>query len=214
MDDAGTNITGVLLAGGSARRMGGCDKCLLPLRSRPILDHIIAVARPQVSQLLINSNSEWGLFQRYDLPVLRDSIPGRRGPLAGVLAAMQWMDVQPAEAGCGRWLASFPTDSPFFPADLVQRLRKAADSEGADIAYAASRYGRSPLFALWSLDLKDAIEASLVAEDNRVSDFINSHRSVMVDFAADSYDPFFNINTVEDLRSARMIVEEFRPSAF
>src|SRR5690606_10784033 len=116
--------------------------------------------------------------------------------------------------GCGRWLASFPTDSPFFPADLVQRLRKAADSEGADIAYAASRYGRSPLFALWSLDLKDAIEASLVAEDNRVSDFINSHRSVMVDFAADSYDPFFNINTVEDLRSARMIVEEFRPSAF
>lgn len=136
-------ITGVLLAGGAARRMGGCDKSLLPLDKKPILDHVIARAQPQVGQLILNTDSDPALFSRYSLPVIQDSIRGFAEPLAGILAAMEWVHAQPEEPEF-RWLASFPADSPFFPEGLVQRLFAAADKDRTKIAYAASGGRRSP----------------------------------------------------------------------
>lgn len=200
-------ITGVLLAGGSARRMGGCDKCLLPIDERPMLDHIIARARPQVDHLLLNTNSDAALFHRYDIPVIKDTVAGLAGPLAGLLAAMEWMQLQPAEGGVGKWLASFPTDSPFFPRDLVERLLKAARADHAELAIAVGKNGRSPLFALWSVDLREALSNALKQKAYRVGNFVDSRRWVAVEFPTEAYDPFFNINTVEDLKTAREIVE-------
>lgn len=197
------NIVGVLLAGGSARRMGGCDKCLLPLDHRPILDHVIARAEPQVGQLLLSTNSSAALFSRYEIPVLHDTVPGFAGPLAGILAAMQWVRAQP-DKRC-HWLASFPTDSPFFPEDLVKQLLAAARDTDVELVYAASSQ-KSPLFALWSMEVMDDLAQQLERKERKVGNFIDRHRCAVLQFSGDSRDPFFNINTVEDLKAARELV--------
>lgn len=203
------NIPGVLLAGGSARRMGGCDKSLLPLDHKPILDHVIARAQPQIGQLLINTNSDSALFSRYGLPIIHDTTPGFAGPLAGIAAAMEWLRAQPTEPAepAQLWLASFPADSPFFPEDLVQRLLQTALESKVEIACAASHNRLSPLFALWSTDLLDDLNAQLSKKERKVGAFLERHRYSVVHFDCESLDPFFNINTVEDLKAARHLIE-------
>lgn len=195
------NIIGVLLAGGGARRMGGCDKCLLPLDSKPILEHVIERAKPQVGRLLLSTNSEAALFSRYGLPIVHDTVPGSAGPLAGVLAAMEWTQTQADQDY--RWLASFPADSPFFPSDLPSRLFHVLEKNKAQIACAASGGRRSPLFALWSMDLMDDLAEALARKERKVGHFLERHRCEVLNIDSASRDPFFNINTVEDLKAAR-----------
>lgn len=197
------NTLGVLLAGGSARRMGGCDKSLLPLDEKPILAHVIERAKPQVHQLILNTNSDATLFSRFELPILPDSLPGYAGPLAGVLTAMEWSQTQTAQDY--RWLASFPADSPFFPEDLVGRLCQVLEKNDAEIACAASGGRRSPLFALWSMTLVDDLKQALARKEYKVGQFLEQHRSAVLHVDAGTIDPFFNINTVEDLKEARQL---------
>lgn len=142
---AAGDIAGVLLAGGLARRMGGGDKPLKMLGGRPILDHVIRRAQPQVSDLLLNVNGDAARFASYGLPMAGDVIDGHAGPLAGILTGMEWAAQHHPQAA---WLASFATDAPFFPEDLVTRLRAAITAEDADMACAMSAGRTHPVFAL------------------------------------------------------------------
>ena len=143
-------VAGVLMAGGQSRRMGGGDKCLRALAGKPILAHVIARARPQVGPLLLNANGDPARFAGFGLPVVADVVGDFAGPLAGVLTGLEWAAAQAPEPA---WLASFATDAPFLPADLVARMADAVEAEGADMACAASNGRDHPVFGLWPLGL-------------------------------------------------------------
>jgi molybdenum cofactor guanylyltransferase len=204
-------VLGVLLAGGQARRMGGGDKCLLPLGGRPILAHVIERAAPQVDTLLINANGDPGRFDAFGLPVAADAVPGFAGPLAGVLTGMLWArDHRPDLA----WVASFATDTPFFPGDLVRRLLDAAHRDGADLACAASGGRAHPVFGLWPIRLADDLERAMAEDDIRKVDLWTArHRLIQVDFASEPFDPFFNTNRPDDLAAAERLLARGSGSA-
>lgn len=194
---------GVLLAGGTARRMGGGEKCLLRLGDKTVLDQVIARALPQVDSLLLNTNSEASRFTSYRLPLVPDTVPGFPGPLAGILAAMEWLRDREPEV---KWLSSFPADSPFFSGDVVNRLMRRIRESGAPVACAASRGRRSPLFALWSIALLDDLSQQLQKEERKVESFQDRHQCQAVLFDHHPVDPFYNINTAEDLEAARTLI--------
>ncbi len=192
------DVAGVLLAGGRARRMGGGDKCLRELAGQTLLARVIARAAPQVGPLVINANGDPARFAAYGLPVAPDSIEGFAGPLAGVLSGMDWAADNAPDCP---WIATFATDAPFFPMDMVARLRAA--TEGADMACAASGGRAHPVFGLWPVRLRDALRRAMTEEDIRKVDVWTArYRLAQVDFAAHPIDPFFNANRPEDLAKA------------
>lgn len=198
------DVVGLLLAGGLARRMGGGDKCLVPLAGRPLLAWVVERVRPQVGTLLVNANGEPGRFAGFGLPVVPDSVPGFAGPLAGILAGLDWAAANAPDAA---WVASVATDTPFFPPDLVARLRDAAERQGTDIAVAASAGRTHPVFALWPVRLADALRHALVGEGVRKIDLWTARYGVAtIEFPADPYDPFFNLNTPGDVAEAERLV--------
>lgn len=197
-------VVGVILAGGLARRMGGGDKGLLPLGGRSLLDHVIARARPQVATLVLNANGDPARFAAFGLPVVADSVEGFAGPLAGVLAGMDWALAQVPGA---RWIATFASDTPFFPLDLVTRLQDAVLREGAVLACASSAGRPHPVFGLWPIDLRDALEHAMRQEGLRKIDlFTARYRLAVVDWPAEPVDPFFNANRPEDLARAEELL--------
>lgn len=198
------SVVGVILAGGLARRMGGGDKCLLPLVGKTLLQRTIDRAQPQVGQLLLNANGNSLRFARTRLPVIADAYPNNPGPLAGIHAALQWMHDKAPQT---EWLVSFASDTPFFPTDLVARLVSAAKEQQAAIAVARTSRGLQPVFALWHRSLRDTMDITLQQEHRpRLQDWIQQQSWVAVDFTADSYDPFFNINAPQDLYAAEEMV--------
>lgn len=198
------HILGVVLAGGLARRFGGGDKCLIELDGKPLLDHVIARAAPQVDRLLLNANGDPARFQAYGLDVVADVVEGFAGPLAGVLTAMEWArDHAPDVA----WVASFAADAPLVPADVVARLLAAMTEQGADMACAMSDGRTHPVMALWPVSIAKALRAALVDEDLRKIDrFTARYKTVHVDFPFTDVDPFLNINTPEDLTQASALM--------
>ena len=195
-------VVGVLLAGGQARRMGGGDKCLRPLGGRTILEHVIARARPQVAALVLNANGDPVRFARFGLPVAADVVEGFAGPLAGVLTGMAWARAN--RPGCA-WIATIATDTPFFPEDLVARMREAV--AGADLACARSNGRAHPVFGLWPVRLADDLRRAMVDEEIRKVDVWTArYRLAEVDFAAEPFDPFFNANRPEDLAEAERLL--------
>jgi molybdopterin-guanine dinucleotide biosynthesis protein A len=195
---------GLLLAGGRARRMGGGDKCMLLLGGRPLLARQIDRARPQVRRLLLNANGDPARFAAFGLPVVADSVAGFAGPLAGVLAGMEWAE---ASARDLPWVLSIASDTPFFPSDLAERLLSAATTQQADIAVAASGGRPHPVFALWPKHLAAELRHALVDEAMRKIDaWTARYRTVVVEFPATRCDPFFNVNTPQDLAEAERIL--------
>jgi molybdopterin-guanine dinucleotide biosynthesis protein A len=196
-------IAGVLLAGGQSRRMGGGDKCLLSLGGKPILAHAIERARPQVAALALNANGDAARFAAFGLPVVPDGIEGFVGPLAGVLAGLDWAVA--AVPGVTH-VASFATDAPFLPRDLVPRLVAALDGRH-ELAAAASRGRTHPVFGLWPTTIRDALRRALVDEGVRKVDrFTERYRLAVVDFPVAEVDPFFNTNHQDDLEAARLLL--------
>jgi molybdopterin-guanine dinucleotide biosynthesis protein A len=188
---------GVILAGGKATRMGGGDKGLLPLSEGTILDHVIARLSPQVAGMAINANGEAERFAGLGLPVLPDSIADYPGPLAGVLAGLDWAVGQGAES-----VVSVAADTPFFPHDLVWRLQVAAKDMEHPLALAATPDGRQPTFGLWPVALRDDLRAALQEGLRKVVMWTDRHggREALFDEAGE---PFFNVNTPEDLDKAQ-----------
>jgi molybdopterin-guanine dinucleotide biosynthesis protein A len=196
-------VVGLLLAGGQSRRMGGGDKCLRLLGGETILARIVARVRPQVCKLILNANGDPARFAPYGLPVVADSVEGFAGPLAGVLAGLDWTA---ANAPDCPWVASVPTDAPFLPADLVARLRAAVE-EGADLACAASGGQSHPVVGLWPVRLRDDLRHALVAEQlHKVDIWTARHRLATVEFPVADIDPFFNTNRPEDLAEAERLL--------
>ncbi len=200
------SLCGVLLAGGLARRMGGGDKPLMALNGRPLLAHAIARLAPQCAHLAINANGDPARFADYGLPVVADSVEGYAGPLAGVLAGM---DYAAAHWPQTRWLLSTPADTPFPPADLVIQLKSALERAGASIAVAASGGRMHHAIALWDISLRGDLRAALTQENERkVSAFIARYAHVTVDWPVAPYDPFFNVNRPEDIPQAAAIAAQ------
>src|ERR1700688_1595187 len=197
-------IAGVVLAGGLSRRMGGGDKCLRPLAGRTILARIIERVLPQVDGLLLNANGDAARFVASGLPVRSDVVAGFPGPLAGVLTGMAWAREYMPQAS---WLASFASDAPFLPRDLVARLGAARAANAAEIACARSGGQSHPVFALWPLDLMDDLRRALVEEGIRKVDVWTAcYKLVEVEFACEPVDPFFNTNRPEDLAEAELLL--------
>jgi len=194
------DVAGVILAGGEARRMGGGDKCLKELNGRTLLNHIFERIKPQVSEVLINANGDPARFASFDAPVSADSITGGQGPLAGILTGMEWIaDHHPGM----EWIATFPGDAPFVPATFVQDCFAVAESEGAEIVCARSNGRTHPVCALWKVSLAYDLRRAMTKEEVRKIDlWTPRHRLSHCDFATDPIDPFFNINTPEDLAEA------------
>jgi len=201
----GSPVCGVLLAGGLARRMGGGDKALRPLGGRPLLAHVRDRAAPQVDSLVLNANGDPGRFAAYGLPVVADGVAGFPGPLAGVLAGLDWAAEALPEC---RWVASFACDAPFLPRDLVMRFLEAVAGEGADLACAASRGRRHPVVGLWPVALRDSLRVALAEQGLRkVESWTGRYRVAEVTFPdvatpAGPLDPFFNANAPDDLAAA------------
>jgi molybdopterin-guanine dinucleotide biosynthesis protein A len=199
MTDTVPSVVGLLLAGGQSRRMGGGDKCLRLLGGETILARIIARVRPQVRRLALNANGDPTRFAAYRLPVIADRVEGFAGPLAGVLAGLDWAA---ANAPDCPWVASVPTDAPFLPADLVARLQAAVE-QGADLACAASGGQAHPVVGLWPVRLRDDLRHALTAEQiHKVDIWTARYRVATVEFPIVDVDPFFNANRPEDLAEA------------
>jgi molybdopterin-guanine dinucleotide biosynthesis protein A len=201
MSAAKGSIAGIVLAGGQARRLGG-DKALRLLGGQPLLAHVIARARPQVAALALSANGDPARYASFGLPVLGDTLPGFAGPLAGILAGMEW-----AASGGADLIASFPCDAPFFPSDLVARLALARAEAGAAIACAASGERLQPVFALWPVALRTALRDAIVDGGVRKVDaWAGRQGLVTVPFPTVPFDPFFNINTPADLAAAETLL--------
>ena len=182
--------------------MGGGDKNLKLLGGRPVLEHVIERVRPQVTQLALNANGDPARFAEYGLPVVPDSIEGFAGPLAVVLAGLDWAAEAVPECG---WLLSAPTDAPFLPADLAEALLLAAKA-GADLAVAASGGRAHPVAALWAASLRDPLRAALEGGVRKVEDFTRDYRVRTVAFPTEPVDPFFNLNRPQDLEEAERLL--------
>lgn len=191
-----TALAAVILAGGLSSRMGGGDKGLLPLGSGTVLQAVIDRIAPQVGRLAINANGDPGRFVRFGAVVLPDGLAGFPGPLAGILAAMDWAASQGAT-----WVVTVPSDTPFVPFDLVSQLVWAAKG-GAPVVIAATGNRLHPTCGLWPVQLRDDLAATLARAERRVRDFADRHGAAVVSFPPGPPDPFFNINTPADLALA------------
>jgi len=194
---------GVLLAGGLSRRMGGGDKCLRARGGRPMLAHIIERAQPQVSTLIINANGDPARFASFGLPVAADVIEGFAGPLAGVLTGMEWAARNRPDAA---WLATFATDAPFFPRDLVARLHDAVARAKADMACARSDGQDHPVFGLWPVRLRGELRRAMEEGVRKVDLWTARYKLAVAEFPAAPFDPFFNANRPEDLAEAERLL--------
>ncbi len=194
---------GVILAGGRATRMGGADKALIALGGTPMLAHVTRRLGPQVEALAINAAGDAGRFAGFALPVLADPVPDQPGPLAGVLAGMIWAAAQGASH-----VVTAATDTPFLPDDLVSRLAQAASTADAPIALAESAGRLHPTFGLWSVTLAGELALALEAGTRRVGAWALDQGAVRAPFPDRPQDPFFNINTPDDLVAAERILTE------
>jgi len=200
-------VVGVLLAGGRSSRMGGGDKCLRPLGGEPILTRIIDRLGPQVSEIVLNANGDASRFAAFGLPAVEDSIAGFNGPLAGVLAGIEWVTANRPRTD---YVVTVATDTPFFPTDLVQRFLAEAN-DAFKFLVAQSAEGTHPVVGLWPVKLAAELKASLERGDRKVTSWVRDHGAVdvffpPVDVGGTQVDPFFNINKPEDLAAAEALI--------
>jgi len=197
---------GVILAGGLATRMGGGDKGLLPLGRGTLLSHVIDRLEPQVAGLALNANGDPERFARLGLPVLADSIEGFAGPLAGVLAGLDWAAGQGADT-----IVTAAADTPFFPPDLVPQLLLKSEGMKHPLVLAATPdekrgHVRHPTFGLWPVALRDDLRTALQGGLRKVVLWTEKHQGREAVFPVTTIDPFFNVNTPEDLKQAEALL--------
>ena len=198
-----SKIPGVLLAGGLARRMGGGDKPMRMIAGRTILERVIARLAPQCDGLILNANGDPARFAAFGLPVIPDSVADFPGPLAGILAGLDWMAKHRPDV---EWMLSAAADCPFLPRDLAERLSEALIKENAQLAVATSDGQSHPVIGLWRVALRDELRHALVKEDIRKIDrWTARYPLATVTWPTTPLDPFFNANTVEDIAEAERL---------
>jgi molybdenum cofactor guanylyltransferase len=192
-----------VLAGGLARRMGGGDKARIEIGGVSILDRVLATLSAHCPRIVINANGDPARFEDTGLPVVPDNVEGHPGPLAGVLAGLDWLAGQ--KLGI-EWMVSVPGDCPFLPDDLVERLHSARRQAGVPLACARSGEWRHPVVALWPVALREDLRKALVEDDIRKIELWTARHGVAtVDWPADPVDPFLNVNTPEDVARAEQM---------
>jgi molybdopterin-guanine dinucleotide biosynthesis protein A len=196
-------IPGVLLAGGLARRMGGGDKPMREIAGRTILERVIACLAPQCDGLILNANGDPARFAVFGLPVIADTVGDFPGPLAGILAALDWAAANRPDV---KFMLSAAADCPFLPRDLVSRLYQSLTEEDAQLAVAASGDQSHPVIGLWSVALREELRHALVVEDVRKIDrWTARYRLATVTWPTEPLDPFFNANTMDDIAEAERL---------
>jgi molybdopterin-guanine dinucleotide biosynthesis protein A len=191
---------GLVLAGGLARRMGGGDKALIRIGNETILQRTLARLTPQVASIVLNANGDRARFAEFGLPVVADSVPDFAGPLAGILAGLDWLAANKPRT---EWMVSVPGDCPFLPRDLVAKLHAARISNGKLLACAHSGDWRHPVAALWHVGLRDDLRHAITVEDLRkIEVWTARHGVALADWPIEPVDPFFNVNTPEDVATA------------
>ena len=195
---------GVILAGGQATRMGGGDKGLLRIGGDTLMGHVIARLDPQVANLAINANGDPARFASLRLPILPDSIDGFAGPLAGVLAGLDWAATQGADT-----IVTAAADTPFFPCDLVPMLQLASEGMTHPLVLAATPdpergQARHPTFGLWPVTLREDLRAALKDGVRKVVQWSDRHQGRLASFPDEA--AFFNVNTPDDLTRAKAML--------
>ncbi len=194
---------GLVLAGGLARRMGGGDKARIRIGGRTILERVQARFAPQCAAVILNANGDPARFADTGLTVVPDSVPGFAGPLAGILAGLDWAATHHADIAD---VASVPGDCPFLPQDLVARLAAARVQAGVPLACARSGDWRHPVVGLWPVALRENLRHALIDEDlHKIEIWTARHGIVTVDWPTTPVDPFFNVNTPEDAAAAEQM---------
>jgi molybdopterin-guanine dinucleotide biosynthesis protein A len=193
MTNANADVTGVVLAGGQGRRMGGVDKGLVDLAGAPMVAHVLARLAPQVDDVLINANQNLDRYRAFGHPVVEDAVGGFAGPLAGLHVGLT--------CASSKFVVTVPCDSPFLPLDLVHRLRAALDREDAQLAVAKTFDQPHPVFALVRRDVLPDLAAFLAAGGRKIDAWYAALRVVEVAFD-DEADAFRNINTADELAAA------------
>ena len=196
----------VILAGGLARRMGGGHKSMLQIDGVPMLDHVIQRLKPQVSQIALNVNGDTSKFSAYNLPTFADTIPGFLGPLAGILSGLRW--AQNLNSDC---LISVAADTPFFPENLVEKLANyTADmNEPLALAFTRDEKGkvlRHPTFGIWPVSLADNLENALLKGLRKIVLWVDQNDGRGVEFDQCLFNPFFNVNSPDDLAEAERLI--------
>ncbi|MGB0505830.1 MAG: molybdenum cofactor guanylyltransferase MobA [Pikeienuella sp.] len=201
---------GVILAGGLASRMGGGDKAMRMIAGRSLMERVVERLSGQFRPIALNANGDAARFAEFGLPVIADSMDDRPGPLAGVLAGMDWA----AGQGCSHVL-TVAADTPFYPVDLMERLGAGLSAEH-NIALAAtpdetrkSGLARHPTFGLWPVDLRDDLRGALQDGVRKVVQWANPHGVRLVEFPVTPFDPFFNVNTPDDMAKAESLATEY-----
>lgn len=195
-----TETFGLVLAGGLARRMGGGDKALIRIGNETILQRALARLAPQVSGFVLNANGDPARFASFGLAVVADSVPDFAGPLAGILAGLDWVAANRPNI---EWVVSVPGDCPFLPRDLVARLHAARIAEGKPLACAHSGDWRHPVVALWQVALREDLRRAITVDDLRkIEVWTARHGVALADWPVEPIDPFFNVNTPEDVEKA------------
>ncbi len=195
---------GAVLAGGLARRMGGGDKPLRLLAGRPLLRHVLDRVSPQVAAVVLNANGDPARFADYSLPVVPDGLPGNPGPLAGVLAALDWAAERRPDLP---WVLTAPGDCPFLPFDLAERLHTARESVGVPLACAGTPGQAHPPVGLWPVSLRSALRDALLGGERKIDRWTARFGCAVAEWRPDGpVDPFFNANAPGDLAAAEGVL--------
>jgi len=198
---------GLVLAGGLARRMGGGDKALLRIGGATILERVLERLSPQCAAIVLNANGDPARFAFTRLPVVADDVPDFAGPLAGVLAGLDWAAAHAPET---EWIVSVPGDCPFLPRDLVARLHGARLARATPLACARSGEWRHPVVGLWPVALRDDLRRALVEEHlHKIEVWTARHGVAIAEWPDSPVDPFFNVNTPDDAARADHIAAQY-----
>ena len=196
------NILGSILAGGKSKRMGK-DKLFLNLDDKTLIEHTIDKVKKHLKEIIVVTNTENEFFKKNNLTIVKDCIEGHLGPLVGILTAMKWAKENLPKCN---WIATFPCDTPFFPESIILKFIEESKKKESLILCASSHGRKHNIFGLWSLDLYDKLHNDLVNNKVRkVQDWTKVNNIKNLEFKFKDYDPFFNINTIEDLEIAKKL---------
>jgi len=201
------NILGAILAGGQSKRMGK-DKLFLELNNKKLIEHTIDKVKKYLKKIVIITNQDNEFFFKNNLTTVKDCIEGQQGPLVGILTAMKWAKENLSKCS---WIATFPCDTPFFPGSIIKNFIEESEKKESLILCASSHGRKHNIFGLWSLDLYDKLKDDLINKKVRkVQDWTEKNKIKNLEFEFKDYDPFFNINTEEDLEFAKTLSKKIK----